>query len=148
MAKRRRKGKGLGFSPDRWTVFTVGGTATSQPCSRRTYTSYGDAAKAALRCSKGSRNNKPCLLLAGYSSGTPRVIGRCYKGRCGKPKEGDSHLISKCGTGKKLRRSLIAARHREWADRARMVAPSQASKSGMRYGKTKADLSGRRRRRR
>jgi hypothetical protein len=132
MAKRRRRkgSKALGFSPDRWTVFNVGGTSTGQPCSRKTYTSYGDAAKSALRCSKNARNNRPCLLLAGWSSGPQRVIGRCYKGRCSEPKEGDKHLVAKCGTGKKLRRSLIAARAR-----ARNMGPSQASKSGMRYGK-------------
>lgn len=124
--------KRLGFAPDRWTVFSVEGHSRKPPCSRATYTSYGDAAKAALRCSKKTR--KPCLLLAGWASGTPRVIGRCRKGKCGRPKESDRYLIQHCGTAKKSRRAMIATRVREHADRARGIGPSKAAKTGVRPG--------------
>jgi hypothetical protein len=145
MAKRRRK-KGLGFSPDRWSVFTVGGTGRRKKCSRRTFTSYTDAAVSAKRCSKNSK--KPCLLLASTTQYVtvkrgdkevpklvPTVVGVCKDGYCRKPKPDDHKLIDQCYTEKNERRDRI----KSWADRARMIAPSKAAKT--RTGK----LSGRRR---
>jgi hypothetical protein len=150
MAKRRRrKGLGLGFSPDRWVVFSPEGVfdkygnQVKDACAKTTYTSYGDAAKAALRCSRSNRVTEPCLLLGGWSSGAQRLIGRCFKGRCSKPKEGDAGLLDKCKTRKKVRKSLIAQRVAIRQSRSSgPLAPSKATPSRA------AKLDGRRSRRR
>jgi hypothetical protein len=150
MAKRRRKGsRGLGFSPDRWVVFSPEGVfdrygnQVKDACAKTTYTSYGDAAKAALRCSRSKQVTKPCLLLGGWSSGAQRLIGRCFKGKCSKPKEDDAGLLDKCKVDKKARGTLIDQRVKVRESRSSgPLAPSKASKS--RTGK----LDGRRPRRR
>ncbi|MGH7176829.1 MAG: hypothetical protein ACREJC_05555, partial [Tepidisphaeraceae bacterium] len=116
-------------------VVSTGPYARVKACERRTLTSYGDAAKATLRCSKQSKKkgvaslkSAPCFLLHGMP-GSERLVGRCLQGKCGKPKEGDNALITRCRTGKKARRALIA--ERAHADRNRGIGPSKASRSGV-----------------
>lgn len=135
MAKRRRSARlGQFTPPDRFIVFTVGGTKERQPCTKRTFTSYGDAAKATLKCSRSRRNvsNKPCLLLMGWP-GTEKLVGRCVKGKCGPPKPGDKYLIDHCGGAKKSRRELIKERVK-MRSHVPSTGASKASRSGMRPG--------------
>lgn len=117
-------------SPDRFVVFNVGQYGKRARCSRRVYTSYGDAAKATLHCSRQSKRkgvasttSKPCLLLHGLP-GTEKLVGSCFKGKCGPPQPRDRTLLTSCGEEKRERRGLIA-------QRAKALAPSKASKSGV-----------------
>lgn len=163
MARIPRGLRGLGSmrSPDRFIVFNVGAThatkrgyGDAEPCSRRVFTSYGDAAKATLRCSRqgkkkgvASVTGKPCLLLHGMP-GSETLVGRCLKGKCSQPEPGDRRLMERCKLDKKkakgARRELIARLH---ADRARGIGPSKASKSGVfPREKLPAELQGRRKR--
>lgn len=123
-------------APDRFIVVSTGPYARFQPCERRVLTSYGDAAKATLRCSRQSKKkgvasvkSAPCFLMHG-PPGAEKLVGRCFKGKCGKPEEGDRALISRCGASKKARRGLIAERAKA-GGRARPMGPSKASKSGI-----------------
>jgi hypothetical protein len=149
MAKRGRKRlKGLGFAPDRWVVFAPEGVfdrrgkQVKPACSKTTYTSYGDAAKATLRCSRYEHAKEPCLLMSGWSSGSDHPVGRCRKGRCSKPKAEDLKLIATCKLSKKDRKALlkkmtqadktqIAIRNIRTGKSAGSLTPSQAAKSGV-----------------
>lgn len=139
---------------DRYVVFTSSGTDRRAPCSKTTYTSYGDAAKATLRCAQKATNTKtPCLLLMGLP-GAERIVGRCAKdgrrgARCGRPKTDDAALIKNCAPpgmtkdAKAARRAEIkrlkevredAVKRQLWIAReqgsaARSTGPSQATSS-------------------
>ena len=108
-------------SVDRFVVFNVGATRASkrgygntEACKRRTFTSYGDAANAALYCSKQTKQagvasveSKPCLLLHGMP-GSEKIVGRCFKGKCGKPVEGaagDAWLLKSCKLDKAAKKA-------------------------------------------
>ena len=152
-------------SPDRFIVFNVGATKArkrgygdTEACSRRVFTSYGDAAKAALRCSRQGKQagaayvtSKPCLLLHGMP-GSEAIVGRCFKGKCGPPEKGDQRALDVCRLNKKNTAAFLKARDardearekRIDADRARGIAPSKAAKSGVfPREKLPAELKGR-----
>jgi hypothetical protein len=151
MAKLRKGLKGLAGlgnmrSPDRFVVVNLGPYGSRPSCTRRVYTSYGDAAKATLKCSR-NRAKEPCILLQGYA-GSEKVVGRCVDRKCGRPDPGDQNKVSRCRLDKKKakgdRRALIARLH---ADRARGMGPSKASKTGVfPREKLPAELRGRKRR--
>jgi|WetSurMetagenome_2_1015567.scaffolds.fasta_scaffold245573_2 hypothetical protein len=132
---------------DRFVVFNVGATKAVErgygktpSCSRRTFTSYGDAAKATLRCSRqgklkgaSSTASEPCFLLHGMP-GSEKLVGRCFKGKCGRPEDGDRAKMDRCKLDKKQRAAKRKETIRERviaADRARGMSPSKASKSGV-----------------
>jgi hypothetical protein len=131
-----RKGLGNTRSPDRFIVVSPGKYARFQSCERRVLTSYGDAAKATLRCSKQSKTkgtasvtSKPCFLLHGLP-GAEKLVGRCFKGKCGKPEDGDRLLATRCGSSKKARRDLIKSRV-SVRSTPHFTSESKASKSGV-----------------
>ena len=130
---RRKKRKGLGFiSPDRFVVINLKPHGKAKACRKRVFTSYGDAAKVTMRCSRSAEAvaaKAPCFLLQGWA-GAETIVGRCVSGKCGKPREGDHRLIEKCEpeyVTKARRRRLIAER----ATVPHHTTKSKASKSGI-----------------
>jgi hypothetical protein len=167
---RKRKKKSLGStmrSPDRFIVFNVGtiktrvrGYGKAEACSRRTFTSYGDAAKAAWRCSKQGKvagvpntPSEPCFLLHGLP-GSEKLVGRCFKGKCSKPEPGDTLMMAKCkltrAQFKKARGEMIMERVMKHASRDRGIGPGpgkSAVKVGAKYDPETKTLGRARRRR-
>lgn len=110
MARRGRLPLADTRAPDRYIVVNMGPHGKVAPCRRRIFTSYGDAAKVTLRCSRSRQAaDKPCFLMQGWP-GAEKLVGRCDNGKCGRPKDGDQSAINRCGLNKKARHEMIAAR--------------------------------------
>lgn len=172
MRKNKNKKKTLGSamrSPDRFVVFNVGNIKTrvrgygkAEACSRRAFTSYGDAAKATWRCSKqgkvaGVANtaSEPCFLLHGWTPASEKLVGRCFKGKCGRPESGDALMMAKCkltkAAFKKARGEMIMERSMKYASRDRGIGPGpgkSAVKIGAKYDPETKTLGRPRRKRR
>jgi len=80
-----------------------------------------------------STASEPCFLLHGMP-GSEKLVGRCFKGKCGRPEDGDRAKMDRCKLDKKQRAAKRKETIRERviaADRARGMSPSKASKSGV-----------------
>jgi hypothetical protein len=140
-------------APDRYVVVNTAPHGRIKSCHKRVFTSYGDAARVTQRCSRteaAAAKKAPCFLLQGWP-GAERIVGRCVKGICGKPKDTDRKLIADCipeFTTKKARRELIAARAKRGRFTPHHTGEHKATKSRTSpRGELPTELQGQRKRR-